>query len=64
MIQKEERTDLEAQDDRNKNLKHTLIYMLLNDLISEKEMENLMISAQTTVRLMKALNYKKTNFMK
>lgn len=55
---------MEAQDDRNKNLKHTLIYMLLNDLISEKEMENLMISAQTTVRLMKALNYKKTNFMK
>lgn len=64
MIQKEGRTDLEAQDDRNKNLKQILIYMLLNNLISEKEMENLMISAQTTVRLMKALNCKKTNFMK
>lgn len=50
---------MEAQDDRDKNLKQTLIYMLLNDLISENEMENLMISAQTTVRLMKALDCKK-----
>lgn len=50
---------MEAQDDRNKNLKQTLIYMLLKNLISENEMENLMISAQTTVRLMKALDCKK-----